>query len=124
MLTAAATEQDQITLTTVGIDIGSATSHLALGRVRMRRLAQQLSSRYAVVAQETVWESEVILTPYRQDEIDVGVLEVFFTDCYRQAQIAPADVDTGVVTLTGRALEQRNAASIANMLAQTCGRFV
>ena len=45
-------EQETIQLRTVGIDIGSSTSHLLFARVTLRQLAQGLSSRFVVVARE------------------------------------------------------------------------
>ena len=40
---------DNVELTTVGIDIGSSTSHLMFARVHLSRLATGLSSRFVVV---------------------------------------------------------------------------
>src|SRR3977135_3072504 len=37
---------DNIELTTVGIDVGSSTSHLMFSRLHLQRLDQYLSSRY------------------------------------------------------------------------------
>ena len=40
---------DNVELTTVGIDIGSATSHLLFSHLHLRRQAQGYSSRFVVV---------------------------------------------------------------------------
>ena len=40
---------DNVELTTVGIDIGSSTSHLMFARVHLSRLATGLSSPFVVV---------------------------------------------------------------------------
>src|SRR5260370_1153711 len=37
---------DNVELTTVGIDVGSSTSHLIFSRLHLQRLGQYLSSRY------------------------------------------------------------------------------
>ena len=42
-------EQDTLDLVTVGIDIGSSTSHLMFARVHLQRLSAALSSRFVVV---------------------------------------------------------------------------
>src|SRR5690348_10057172 len=58
---------DNIELTTVGIDVGSSTSHLMFSKLHLQRLGQYLSSRYVVVNRETLHRSPILLTPYRAD---------------------------------------------------------
>ena len=43
---------DNVELTTVGVDIGSSTSHLMFARVHLPRLSEALSSRFVVVNRE------------------------------------------------------------------------
>ena len=118
-------EVENVELTTVGIDIGSSTSHLMFARVHMQRLAQALSSRFVVVRREVLWRSPVTLTPYLADNrIDAEALESFIHAAYEQAGIKRADVDTGAVILTGEALKRRNAKAIAELFADEGGRFV
>src|SRR5262245_40782533 len=57
-------QQDKIALTSVGIDLGSAVTQVIFSRVHMRRMGEDLSSRYFVVARETLYQSPVALTPY------------------------------------------------------------
>ena len=67
---------DNVELTTVGIDIGSSTSHLMFARVHLQRLSAALSSRFVVVGRKILWQSPILLTPYRPDyTIDVGELK-------------------------------------------------
>jgi ethanolamine utilization protein EutA len=116
---------ENVELTTVGIDIGSSTSHLMFARVHLQRLAQALSSRFVVVRREVLWRSEVTLTPYLPDDsIDAGALESFIHSAYDDAGIKRAEVDTGAVILTGEALKRRNAQAIAELFADEGGRFV
>jgi ethanolamine utilization protein EutA len=56
--------QETVELNTVGIDIGSSTSHLLFAKVTLRRHAQGLSSRFTVTDREVVWRSPIILTPF------------------------------------------------------------
>ena len=56
--------QDNVSLASVGIDIGSAGTQVIFSRLQMRRLGEDLSSRYFVVRRETLYESPVALTPY------------------------------------------------------------
>ena len=118
-------QPDDVLLTTVGVDIGSATSHLMFSRLRLQRIANGLSSRYAVVEREILHRSPIRLTAYRDDgTIDVGSLERLIAEAHRDAGIAPADIDTGAVILTGTALERRNSRAIAELFAAGEGRFV
>jgi ethanolamine utilization protein EutA len=118
-------EADTIVLRSVGIDIGSSTSHLVFSRLRLRREAQRLSSRFAVVAREVLWRSPVTFTPYLCGrDIDAGTLEGFVEGWYRDAGVAPDEIDSGAVILTGEALKRRNARAIADLFAAQGGKFV
>ena len=55
--------QDNITLLSVGIDIGSAGTQVIFSRVHLRRLSEELTSRYLVVGRDSVYQSPVALTP-------------------------------------------------------------
>ncbi|HEX6513843.1 MAG TPA: ethanolamine ammonia-lyase reactivating factor EutA [Chloroflexota bacterium] len=116
---------DNVELLTVGVDIGSSTSHLLFARLHLQRLAQALSSRFAVVKREVLHRSPVLLTPYRPDGlIDVGALEHFIERAYKDAGLEPGRVDTGAVILTGAALERANARAVADLFAHEGGKFV
>src|SRR5215468_6013470 len=79
---------DNVELTTIGIDIGSSTSHLMFARVHMQRLATALSSRFVVVGREVTWQSPILLTPYAADyTIDTASLARFIERCYGEAGI-------------------------------------
>jgi len=66
---------DHVSLMTVGIDIGSSGTQVIFSRVNLRRLGEDLSSRYFVVSRETLFLSAVALTPYRsQEHIDEAKL--------------------------------------------------
>ena len=60
--------QDNVALSTVGIDIGSSGTQVIFSRVHLRRLAEDLTSRYYVVARETLFQSAVALTPYQDEQ--------------------------------------------------------
>ena len=56
-------DEDQICILSVGVDIGSSTSHLAFSRIVLERL----DNRYVVTERETFFESDILLTPYHSD---------------------------------------------------------
>ncbi|HEY2184914.1 MAG TPA: ethanolamine ammonia-lyase reactivating factor EutA [Xanthobacteraceae bacterium] len=121
----AAWAADNVELLTVGIDIGSSTSHLMFARVHLQRLAAALSSRFVVVDRKILWQSPILLTPYRPDyTIDVDELAGFIGGAYAYAGIAREEVDSGAVILTGEALKRRNARAIADLFSEEAGKFV
>ena len=70
---------DNVELRTVGIDIGSSTSHLMFSVVHLQRLGTALSSRFVVVKRQVMWQSPIKLTPYLPDyTIDTDDLAEFF----------------------------------------------
>src|ERR1700674_2559651 len=117
--------QDHVSLKSVGIDIGSAATQIIFSRINLRRLGEDLSSRYIVVSRETLFQSDVSLTPYRSEElIDEAKLGDIIDDAYAAAGIDADDIDTGAVILTGEALRRENAKAIAGIIAEKGGEFV
>jgi ethanolamine utilization protein EutA len=118
-------QQDNVTLSSVGMDIGSSGTQVVFSRLHLRRIGEDLTSRYVVVRRETVYRSPVSLTPYASAEhIDAEALGSIIDRAYGEARVDPADVDTGVVILTGEALRRRNAEAIAGVLAERGGALV
>jgi ethanolamine utilization protein EutA len=113
--------EDEIVLTSVGIDIGSSTSHLAFSRIVLERL----DTRYMVVERTLLHQSDVLLTPYRgEDEIDADVLGAFIAEQYAAADLTPDKIDTGALILTGVAVRRSNARAIGNIFSEQTGKFV
>src|SRR6266404_4309169 len=116
---------DHVSLTTVGVDIGSSGTQVIFSRINLRRLGEELTSRYYVVSRETLFQSPVALTPYASEErIDEAKLGAIIDDAYAAARIGPDEIDTGVVILTGEALRRDNAQAIAALIAEKGGDFV
>jgi ethanolamine utilization protein EutA (predicted chaperonin) len=116
---------DNIALTSVGIDIGSAGTQVIFSRLHLRRLGEDLQSRYFVVNRETLYQSPVALTPYLDEtRIDERAIGTIIDDAYAGAALHPDNVDTGSVILTGEALRRENAQAIGELLAELGGEFV
>src|SRR3989338_372545 len=95
---------ERISLTSVGIDIGSSTSHLIFSRLILRRQGLALSSRFVVVKREILYESPILLTPYLdRTTIDTKQLGEFIHNAYQRANLTPKDIDTGAVIVPGEA---------------------
>ena len=116
---------ERITLTSVGIDIGSSTSHLIFSRLTLRRQGIALSSRFVVINREILHESPILLTPYLdKTTIDTDQLGEFIHEAYRNAGLTPNDIDTGALIVTGEAAKKKNAEAIAALFSAEAGKFV
>src|SRR5258706_121570 len=117
--------QDHVSLRSVGIDIGSSGTQVIFSRIDLRRMGEELSSRYFVVSRETLFQSPISLTPYKSEElIDEAELASIIDRAFADAGLHPDDIDAGVVILTGEALRRENAQAIAGLLAEQRGEFV
>ena len=54
-------QQDNVSLRSVGIDIGSAGTQVVFSGIHLRRHGEDLTSRYVVVNRETLYQSPVCL---------------------------------------------------------------
>lgn len=116
---------ERVELLTVGVDVGSSTSHLLFSRLRLERQGRRLSSRYAVTEREVLYRSPVILTPYAAGRtIHAERLRQFVEASYRDAGVRPEDVHTGAVITTGEAARRDNARSVLELFSQEAGKFV
>jgi ethanolamine utilization protein EutA len=107
----------------VGIDIGSSTSHLIFSELTLRREAA--SSQFRVTERRVLYESPILLTPYVSGTlIDTDALKSFVEETYSAAGMEPQDVDTGAIIITGEALKKENSQPIVEMFAAEVGKFI
>lgn len=109
-----------VRLTTAGVDIGSATTQLTLCRIELRKVG----SRFVVTERDVFFQSDVLLTPVRGQDLDQDALSAFFAAQYARAGITVGDIDSGVIILTGLALARHNSQRVANVFAAAEGRFL
>lgn len=117
---------DAIALTSVGIDVGTATSQIIFSQLVLRRLGRELSSRFVVTERRILYLSPVHFTPYTpgRERIDDQALGRLVDAAYREAGLSPRDIDTGAIILTGEAIRRDNARAIADLFASQRGKFV
>src|SRR6266436_24848 len=114
-------DEDQICVLSVGVDIGSSTSHLVFSRIVLERL----DSRYVVTEREAFYQSDILLTPYAaEDTIDADALGVFIGKQYENAMVDPEEIDAGALILTGVAVRRSNARRIGELFAAQAGKLV
>src|SRR5215467_13178432 len=93
---------EMFTLKSVGIDIGSSTSHLVFSQLTLRREGASLSGRFKVTDRRVIFRSNIMLTPYLSGtSIDVENVKRFIEDAYKKAGLRPDEIDTGAVIITG-----------------------
>ncbi|HKD27722.1 MAG TPA: ethanolamine ammonia-lyase reactivating factor EutA [Xanthobacteraceae bacterium] len=113
--------EDEICILSVGVDIGSSTSHLVFSRIVLERL----DSRYLVTEREIFYQSDILLTPYTsEDAIDADALGAFFEKQYENAMVDPDEIDAGALILTGVAVRRSNARLIGELFARQAGKLV
>ncbi len=114
-------EEDEIELTSVGVDIGSSTSHLLFSTI----LLERLDTRYVVAERRILYQSDILLTPYvGGEDIDAAALGTFIDRQYTAAGLDPGDIDTGALILTGVAVRRANARAIGELFSAQAGKFV
>lgn len=114
-----------IELQTVGIDIGSSTSHVMFAVLVLERDGRHLSSRFHVVERRVTYQGQIHLTPFVDHiTIDVDRLSGYISEEYRQAGVDPTSIDTGAVIITGEAAMKHNADRILELFSAQAGKFV
>ncbi|MFX1369366.1 MAG: ethanolamine ammonia-lyase reactivating factor EutA [Promethearchaeota archaeon] len=118
---------DNLELLSVGIDIGSSTSHLVFSRLYLNRERSFLNptNRFVLVDREIVYESDIIFTPLvDRFTIDIESIIRFCEEEYRKAGITFEMVESGAVIVTGEAAKKQNAEEIVRRLSSKSGKFV
>jgi len=116
---------EMFSLKSVGIDIGSSTSHLIFSHITLRREGASLSGKFRVTGREVLYRSPIMLTPYiSATKIDTDKVNDFIHNAYKEAGLTPEDVDTGAVIITGEALKKENAQPIVENFAKYSGKFI
>jgi ethanolamine utilization protein EutA len=117
--------QESFELNSVGIDIGSSTSHLMFSRLLLMRVGETMTSRFEIVERAVTYASPILLTPYLDGStIDVDALGRFIAESYAAAGVARDGVDAGAVIATGEAAKKENAEAIVALFAEQAGKFV
>ena len=118
-------EINTIKLRSLGIDVGSSTSHLVFSNLILIRDEMAPSRRFKIEKREVIYEGKIVDTPLNEnDTIDVSRLIAFVRDECRRAAIDPEDIHTGAVIITGETAKKRNAREIVEALSKDTGKFI
>jgi ethanolamine utilization protein EutA (predicted chaperonin) len=111
-------------LTSVGIDIGSSTSHLMFSQLLIGYPSLH-QRRPMVLDRRVIARSPILLTPFTGDwNIEAAPLKELVDATFQEAGLAREDIDTGAVIITGEAARRDNARKIAELFSDEAGRFV
>ncbi|MHA2009269.1 MAG: ethanolamine ammonia-lyase reactivating factor EutA [Promethearchaeota archaeon] len=118
---------EYLNILSVGIDIGSSTSHLIFSRLTLKRETSffNMSNRFNLINREILYEGNIVFTPLiDRFNIDIEKVIEFCKKEYERAEITPEMVDTGAVIVTGETAKKENAAEIVRRLSSESGKFV
>jgi ethanolamine utilization protein EutA len=120
-------EAEYLNILSVGIDIGSSTSHLIFSKLTLRRETSffNMTNRFNLINREIVYEGNIIFTPLiDRYTVDIEAIIKFCNEEYQKAGITPDQVDTGAVIVTGETAKKDNADEIVRKLSSESGKFV
>jgi ethanolamine utilization protein EutA len=118
-------EINRIEILSVGVDVGSSTSHLVFSKLVLIKDEHSVTQRFNIEERDIIYEGRIINTPLLDDNtIDIEKLTVFFKEEYQRAKIDSADIQTGAVIITGESARKQNARQIAEALSKDAGKFV
>ncbi len=112
-------------LTSVGVDIGSSTSHVIFSRIVLEKDLQSRTEKFEITERSVIHSGPVHFTPFKDPRnIDYDALRDLLLEDYRNAGIEVTSIDTGAVIITGETAKKQNAEEIVNVLAGEAGKFV
>lgn len=116
---------ESVTLLSVGIDVGTTTTHLMFSELTAHRESTGHSSKFEITDREVVYQSSILLTPYTDEQtIDTERVWDHVEESYELAGYTPEDVDTGAVITTGEAARKENAEALTQLFSERAGAFV
>lgn len=112
-------------LTSVGVDIGTSTSHLVFSRLVLEKNPKGGTEKFEITDRTVIHAGRVHLTPLLNTHtIDFETLRHLLLEDYREAGLSTSEVDTGAVIITGETARKENAEFIVSSLAGETGKFV
>jgi ethanolamine utilization protein EutA len=110
----------------VGIDVGTTTTQVVFSRLKLRNAARiGMVPRIEVDARKVEYVGAVRFTPLLgPDRIDLDGLLAVVHEEYAAAGVAPSDIETGAVIITGETALRRDADAVLNALSHLAGDFV
>lgn len=109
-----------------GIDIGTSTTKIVISRLSVLNVAGMSHvPRIEIIDKEVLYQSPVYRTPLQDvTTIDLAAVQDIIRKEYENAGIAPQDIATGAVIITGEAATKSNASEMVHYLSREAGEFL
>ena len=89
-------------LTSVGVDIGTSTSHVVFSQIVLEKDDTSRTEKFEIKERRVLHSGPIHLTPFRDARnIDFERLRDLLLHDYRTAGIEVSEIDTGAVIITG-----------------------
>ncbi|MEG2455285.1 MAG: ethanolamine ammonia-lyase reactivating factor EutA, partial [Oscillospiraceae bacterium] len=113
-------------LLSLGLDLGTSTTQLVLSRLTLQNSAAPFAvPKIQITEKEILYRSAVHFTPLLSERvIDGEGIRKIVAEEYQKAGIAPGDIQTGAVIITGETARKENAREILAALAGFAGDCV
>lgn len=113
-------------LLSVGIDIGTTTMSMIVSAITIGNTVYGFGiPDIKILEKEVLFRGAVRYTPFSDTgDIDQGRVEHYIVEQFESAGVAPSQIKTGAVIVTGRAAEARNAEKVSQALSRVSGVFV
>ncbi len=111
------------TFLSVGLDIGTTTTHLILSRLTVGP-GDDPFGRHHLLDRQMLYAGRIHRTPLRDpDTIDAAAIRALVDQEYAQAGVRPEDIATGAVIITGETALKTNARAVVAELAGRASSF-
>jgi len=109
-----------------GIDIGTSTTKMVISSLLLKNVAGVTHvPRIEIIEKTVLHQSPIIKTPFlNEDIIDMKEIQHFIFQQYQLAQIAPSEISTGAIIITGESATKENASEVVHAIADTAGHFL
>lgn len=113
-------------LLSVGIDVGTSTTQVIFSRLTVENRANDYTvPDLAITGREILYRSPVSFTPLvSETELDAPGIRDLVLQAYGDAGVAPKDVATGAIIITGETARKENARVVLDALDDFAGEFV
>ena len=118
--------KDESTILSVGIDIGTSTTHVIFSRLTFKNSAGYFAVPHiAIVDKEVVYKSGIYTTPLENRVMIDGVrVREIVAGEFQKAGYRPEDTQTGAVIITGESARKENSEIVLQELSDFAGEFV
>lgn len=116
----------EMTLVSVGIDVGTTTTQLVISRLTLVNVMPGSQVPKVEISHKSIsYMGKVHFTPFEdRQHVDGAALREIVAKEYEKAGVSPEQIDTGAIIITGETAKKENASEIIHSLAAYAGDFV